>query len=285
MLDNRPITAWPGREKRLSRDTGLATAIDAVGGIRPLARIIGVSQPAVSNWKRVPADRVLAVESATGITRTVLRPDLYPSDPRLPGMGGPLMASPPLDPVDEARAQEYELIGSLLWRAPTSSTLSALAGLRGDSSELGVTHFALAEAAAEEDPEVVANEFFRLFIGVGRAEFLPYASYYLTGFLHEKPLAMVREDMGRLGLAKATRAGEPEDHAAILFDIMAALIRGDVSAEGLDAEIFHKRHLAPWILRFFADLETCEAASFYKVVGRLGRLFMTIEDEAFRLPA
>jgi TorA maturation chaperone TorD len=265
------------RERFLTRDEGLVRAIDAAGGVRPLARALGVSQPAISGWKRIPADRVLAVEGATGILRTALRPDLYPDEKHIP--------APPLDPVDEARAQEYELIGALLWRAPTSSTLKALAGLKGDASELGVTHFALAEAASDADPDTLNNEFFRLFIGVGRAELLPYASYYLTGFLHEKPLAAVREDMGRLGLAKATRAGEPEDHAAILFDIMAALIRGEVSAQGLDAEAFHKRHLAPWITRFFADLEISESSVFYRNVGRLGRLFMAIEDEAFRLPS
>jgi TorA maturation chaperone TorD/DNA-binding transcriptional regulator YdaS (Cro superfamily) len=268
---------------RLNRDEALEQAIVAAGGVRPLARALGVSQPAVSAWKRVPADRVLAVESITGVARSQLRPDLYPDSV----IALPVSQPTEIDPIDEARAREYELIGALLWRAPTGSMLEALAGLRGDTSELGMTHLALAEAAREVDGETEAlrNEYFRLFIGVGKAELLPYASYYLTGFLHEKPLAAVREDMGKLGLARASRVGEPEDHIAILFDIMASLIRGQASAEGLDAEVFFKRHIQPWSARFFADLEMINGAGLYRLVGRLGRLFVEIEQEGFGLAA
>jgi TorA maturation chaperone TorD/DNA-binding transcriptional regulator YdaS (Cro superfamily) len=269
------------------RDSGLNKAIDAIGGVRSLARALGVSQPAISGWKRVPADRVLKVEGLTGITRTELRPDLYPLDdannPIRVANDNPA-ASPEIDPVDEARAQEYELLGALIWRAPTASMMQALSELRGDASELGASHFALADQAAHASPEIMRDEFFRLFIGVGRADLLPYASYYLTGFLNEKPLAAVRSDMGLLGLAKAERAGEPEDHVAVLFDVMAALIRGEVSADGLDAEAFFKRHIQPWAARFFADLEMADGATLYRTVGRIGRLFMAIEDEAFGLP-
>ncbi len=272
-----------GEMTPLMRDQGLEKAIAAVGGVRSLARALGVSQPAISAWKRVPADRVLAVETVTGITRTHLRPDLYPDDAII--VSRALVETALIDPVDAARAQEYELIGALIWRAPTASTLQALGDLRGDASALGVTHFALAEAAREADPEALRNAFFRLFIGVGRAELLPYASYYLTGFLHEKPLAAVRGDMALLGLAKAARAGEPEDHIAILFDVMAALVRGEVSAEGLDEETFFKRHIAPWAVRFFADLEVADAPSYYQLAGRLGRLFLEIEEQAFSLPS
>ena len=145
---------------------------------------------------------------------------------------------PALDEIDEARARECELIGALLWRAPTAATLAALRDLQGDASPLGMAHLALAEAADEATPESLRDEFFELFIGVGRGELLPYASYYLTGFLHERPLALVREDMGALGLARDERAGEPEDHIAVLLDIMAKLIRGEVSAESVDADRF-----------------------------------------------
>jgi DNA-binding transcriptional regulator YdaS (Cro superfamily) len=58
------------------RDRGLDLAISAVGGVTELARRLGISQPSVSNWTRVPAERVLLVESATGVNRALLRPDL-----------------------------------------------------------------------------------------------------------------------------------------------------------------------------------------------------------------
>ncbi|MDR6871194.1 TorA maturation chaperone TorD [Bosea sp. BE125] len=268
------------------RDPALERAIGAAGGVRALARSLGVSQPAISSWKRVPADRVLSVEANTGVPRSDLRPDLYPIETALhqPASmnGGSSLA---IDEIDEARAQEYQLIGALLWRAPTAETLAVLQGLRGDASPLGMAHFALAEAAAELTPEAARDEFFELFIGVGRGEILPYASYYLTGFLHERPLALVREDMGKLGIARAERAGEPEDHIAILMDIMANLIRGAFAGEGVDAAAFYARHIEPWGERLFADLEVAKGSKFYRAVGRVGSLFLSIETEAGRLPS
>lgn len=262
------------------RDQALERAIGAAGGVRALARALGVSQPAISSWKRVPADRVLSVEANTGVPRSDLRPDLYPQEPIIVPQ-----TVPELDEIDAARADECELIGALLWRAPNAETLAALQGLRGDASPLGMAHLALAEAAAETTPEAVRDEFFELFIGVGRGELLPYASYYMTGFLHERPLALVREDMGRLGLARAERVGEPEDHIAVLMDIQAQLIRGEVSGEGVDECSFFERHIQPWGERFFADLEVARTARFYRAVGRVGSLYLSIEMQAASLPA
>jgi TorA maturation chaperone TorD len=264
------------------RDQALDRAIGVAGGVRALARAVGVSQPAISSWKRVPADRVLSVERETGVPRRELRPDLYPEDAR---EATPIDATLVIDEFDEARAREFQLVGSLIWRAPTAETLAALQGLQGDASPLGMAHIALAEAAAETTPEAARDEFFELFIGVGRGELLPYASYYLTGFLHERPLAHVREDMARLGLARVERSGEPEDHIAILMDIAASLIRGEVAADGLDDAAFVERHIAPWGERFFADLEIARAARFYRAVGRVGSLFLSIEAQAARLPS
>jgi TorA maturation chaperone TorD len=254
-------------------DQGLQEAIRAAGGVTELARRIGISQPSVSNWTRVPAERVLSVEATTGIARAVLRPDLYQD------------GSSTIDHVDLARAAEYALLAALLSRAPDAAMLKRVAELRGDASPLGLAHIELAEAAKAADVGKIGREFFNLFIGVGRGELLPYGSYYLSGFLQERPLARLRDDLARLGIARSEGVLEPEDHAAILCEIMSGMIGGafEVPA-GIDRQMFEK-HLAPWFGRLFADLERAESADFYRRVGTVGRLFVEIETEAFALPA
>jgi TorA maturation chaperone TorD len=254
------------------RDQGLEEAISAAGGVSELARRLGVSQPSVSNWNRIPADRVLSVEAVTGVARAVLRPDLFNAE-----------VSRSADEVDCARAQEYALLATLLANGPDAQLLERLSRLRGDPSPLGVAHSALGEAAVRADAERVSREYFDLFIGLGRGELMPYASYYLTGFLYERPLARLRSDLKRLGIELTDGQSEPEDHAAILCEIMAGLADGTIDAPpGSDRRIFEK-HMAPWMGRFFGDLEGSQAADFYARVGALGRTFMDIESEAFAL--
>jgi TorA maturation chaperone TorD len=255
------------------RDPGLSAAIQAVGGVSELARRIGISQPSVSNWDKVPAERVLAVEAATGVARMRLRPDLY----REPDVSQ-------IDEVDRARAQEYGLLSALLARAPHTELLARLARLGGDASLLGIAHVALGEAAARVKADAIEREYFNLFIGLGRGELLPYASYYLTGFLNERPLARLRDDLAEFGVERVEGNYEPEDHAATLCEIMAGFAGGGFQApEGAERRLFEK-HMAPWMGRFFADVERAEAADFYRHVGTLGRVFMDIEAEAFALP-
>jgi TorA maturation chaperone TorD len=142
---------------------------------------------------------------------------------------------------------------------------------------------ALAQAADNASVEKIEREFFNLFIGVGHGELLPYGSYYLTGFLNERPLARLREDLRALGIERAEGQVEPEDHAAILCEIMARLANGQFAAATGVQQQFFEKHLAPWIGRFFADLERADSANFYRHAGTVGRLFMEIETEAFAL--
>ena len=257
------------------RDQGLAQAIRAIGGVSECVRQIGIPQPSISNWNRVPAERVLAIEALTGVSRKILRPDLYRE----------AIMNSEIDEVDAARAQEYTLLASLLLRAPDAGLLSRLSELRGEASPLGLAHVALADAADRVRADSVEREFFALFIGMGRGEVMPYGSYYLTGFLHERPLARLREDLSTIGVARAEDIAEPEDHAGILCEIMAGLCSGALPApEGSDRVIFEK-HMAPWIGRFFADIERAEAADFYRSVGLLGRTLIALETEAFALPS
>lgn len=252
---------------------GLHEAIRAAGGVTELARRIGISQPSVSNWSRVPAERVLAVEAATGIARSILRPDLYAHSPD------------GLDAVDAARAREYALLAHLLNQAPDAALLAGLARIGGDETPLGAAHSALAEAADRADAAAIEREHFNLFIGVGRGELMPYASYYLTGFLHERPLARLRDDLAMLGIERAGDRCEPEDHAGTLCEIMAGLVGDGLRASHETQKHIFDRHLEPWIGRFFADLERAESARFYARLGRVGRVFIEIEKQAFALPA
>lgn len=176
---------------------------------------------------------------------------------------------------------------------PTSGRTSgagppdARGGASGDDTAFGKALSRLAGAAAESDPGTAEREYFALFIGVARGELVPYASYYLTGFLNEKPLARLRADMQGFGIARQPGVSEPEDHIASICEMMAGLILGSFGAPAdlATQRRFYDRHLAPWAARFFGDVENAQAAVLYRPVGEIGRLFVAIEAEAFHMSA
>jgi TorA maturation chaperone TorD/DNA-binding transcriptional regulator YdaS (Cro superfamily) len=267
--------------------SALAKAIETVGGQTQLARLLGVKQANVWHWlnkaERVPGEYVLAIENATGgqVTRHDLRPDLYP-DVAAPD------ALPAIPEEDLWRAQIYALLGRCLARRPDTALLTALAQLRGDDSPMGQALAALAEAARGTSLERAQDEYDALFIGLPRGELVPYASFYRTGFLYERPLAKLRGDMERLGYARADHVSEPEDHMGALCELMALVIRGGDGrgpAELATQERLFRQHLAPWGERFFADLEQAASAKLFRPLGTAGRLFMTIETQAFAMAA
>ena len=188
-------------------------------------------------------------------------------------------------PEDILRANTYALLGALLRGEPDRELLDEIAGLTGDDSELGGAISALAESARRHDPETVADEFQVLFIGVGESELKPYASYYRTGFMYEKPLANLRAALADLGIAQADEVAEPEDHIAALCETMHALITGafDMPVPVERQKEFFEAHVRPWAGLFFVDLENAEHADFYRPVGTIGRLFMTIETQSFEM--
>jgi TorA maturation chaperone TorD len=226
----------------------------------------------VSNWDRVPAQRVVAVEGATGVSRKVLRPDLYSE---------PTVTADAVDPIDASRAQEYALLATLLASAPSAALLAQIAQLKGDASPLGRAHTTLADAASVAVASEVEREYFDLFVGLGRGELLPYASYYLTGFLNERPLSRLRDDLAAFGIERVENNPEPEDHAAILCEIMAGLAARRFPASLEAQRAFFEKHVSRWMGRLFADMERAQIAKFYRSVGTLGRAFLEIESEAF----
>jgi TorA maturation chaperone TorD len=197
------------------------------------------------------------------------------------GWGGDIVTRE-VDPVDRERARLFSLLARLLSAPPDATLLGRLAGLRGDESPLGLAFTQLAGAAGTTTAEAAKREYFALFIGVGQGELLPYASYYITGFLHERPLAELRGTLRQLGIERTPGVAEPEDHIAFGCEVMAGLLEGRFG--DASAEAFFARHLAPWAGRCFADMAGAEAARFYRAVGALGRTVIDIEQAAAALP-
>ena len=186
---------------------------------------------------------------------------------------------------DLLRADLYRMLANILSSPPTAETLETLKELSGDDSDLGDGINALATLAAKTTPQGIEREYNALFIGLGRGELLPYASYYLTGFLNEKPLARLRGHMSELGIERNPDVKEPEDHIATLCELMSGFILGEfgepLSVE--DQHAFFNTHVATWAPHFFKDLEAAKGSVFYSPIGKIGRAFMEIEIEAFRM--
>ncbi|PZX46178.1 TorA maturation chaperone TorD [Roseinatronobacter thiooxidans] len=187
--------------------------------------------------------------------------------------------------VDAARSEQYRFLARLLMSAPDQALLDAIAQLEGDQTALGQAFAALAAAAANADAAVVEREYFELFVGVGRGELLPYASFYLTGFLNERPLAVLRADLAQIGVARAEGRFEPEDHIALLLEVMADMAAGQIESDVAGQGAFFARHIAPWAGQFFDDLAVAPSARFYRPLAEIGRLLTDIESRAFTLAA
>lgn len=188
--------------------------------------------------------------------------------------------------IDRLRAVTYRLLARFLAAPPDAAALEAARRLGDPETEFGRALALFARVAANTSPGQAAEEYHELFIGIGRGELLPYGSFYRTGFLNEKPLALLRQDLAELGIARAAGNPEPEDHIASLCEVMAGLIEGRFAEAGLvTQQRFFDRHLAPWAERFFADLEAARSARLYQPLGTVGRLFVDMERTGFALAA
>lgn len=181
------------------------------------------------------------------------------------------------------RINAWTLLGRLLAAPPDEQVLELLAGCdpeaQGGDNLLGASWELLSAAAAKASPAEIEDEYQDLFIGVGRGELMPYGSWYLTGFLMEQPLARLRSELALLGFERKDGVCEPEDHAAALCDVMAMISVGDAAAPAEVQSGFFSRHIAPWMVRFFRDMQQAPSARFYRAVGQLGEQFVTLEGQ------
>lgn len=199
------------------------------------------------------------------------------------GGAWPVHAPAPVAPEDLARADMYALISNLFYAPPTQALLQLVAqadtGPQEETSPFASAWRELKAAAAAADAARVREEFETLFYGVGRPKVMVFGSYYLAGFMMEKPLAALRDDLAALGFARKLTAGEPEDHIAALCDVMRMLI---LSGAGLEIQKrFFSAHLKPWYPRLADNLARAEEADFFRRVGRLTATFFDVEVASF----
>lgn len=211
------------------------------------------------------------------------------------GHAMPLVAAGllPLTREDQARADLYALIARLLIAPPETGLLDALAA--ADSLDaLAPDHPLdrawenLVLAAGVLDAAAIREEFNDLFISAGTPQINPYASLYLGGFLHEKPLVALRTELAQLGLARIDGVGETEDHLAALCETMRVMIAGDVGISALRQPLgrqkqFFEKHIASWSSRCLDDICALQEANFYRCVAEFSREFFLVEALAFEM--
>ncbi len=183
--------------------------------------------------------------------------------------------------VDAMRANMYRLLAALLVAPASVELLETLRAIDDTAAQrdddMARAWKTLRLASTRTTAESVDDEYHDLFIGVGRGELVPYASWYQTGFLLDRPLVYLRRDLAMLGFQRQEGTHEPEDHISALCETMS-LMAAPENGFTLDVQrdFFHD-HLDPWVQRFFLDLQRAKAAHFYAAVGALGERYFDIE--------
>lgn len=182
---------------------------------------------------------------------------------------------------DQLRADIYQLLAALLRRHPNPELLQFLATLEidaNDDNDMTKAWLSLQLAAEQFTAEQLEDEYFALFLGVGCGEILPYGSWFMTGSLMDKPLALLRQDLLQLGFEREENVKEPEDHVAALCEVMGTLI---LEAPSYRQLAFYQRHIGSWIERFCDNLATAPSAAFYATVAQLAKAFFVTEALEF----
>ncbi len=181
------------------------------------------------------------------------------------------------------RSNVYALLANLTAGPPSAELLNALASIDvpedAADTPLGEAWAMLQSVAGNTSADRAADEYQDVFIGIGRGEVVPFGSWYLTGFLMEKPLAVLRGDLERLGFRRQENVSESEDHIAALCDVMGMISSQTDGAGHTEQAAFFSAHVAPWAGQFFQDLQNAASARLYRVVGFLGERFIDVETK------
>ena len=190
-----------------------------------------------------------------------------------------------------ARAELYGLLAMLYYAPPAADLLAQLRAAATETPAAGALLEApwrsLVGLARGMTEPSIKSEYDDLFGGIGKPEIYLYASWYLSGFLNEKPLARLRADLAGLGLARDEKMSETEDHVACLCEVMRYLIAGEdaVLADLPKQREFFAHHLQPWTSRLCEAIEAHPKARFYAALAVLTREFMAVEAQCFDMLA
>lgn len=199
-------------------------------------------------------------------------------------------------PEDQARAGFYALLSRLYAAAPEAALLRAVgkpdalkdAAAGGGPATLAARWQALGLASEAVDASAVADEYQTLFIGVGKSEVSLHASAYLPS-RGRSPLAEIRANLVRLGLARKSGVSIYEDHLAALCETMWALIAGTdaqpaAAPRALEEQrAFFERHIAPWVFDCCSAIQASPLANYYRRVAEFTQSFMAIERDSFAI--
>jgi TorA maturation chaperone TorD len=188
-----------------------------------------------------------------------------------------------------ARAELYGLLAQLWIAAPDDALLQQFKVAVTQAPEAGghleAPWQALVAAMRGTTAAAAAEEHDALFGGVGKPEVFLYGSYYLSGFLNEKPLALLRADLEQLGLARDETRSETEGHVAYVYETMRYLIAGDdVAVCNLEQQRrFFRAHVQPWVAQLCDAVQAHPRAGTWRTVAELTREFVSVEAQGFDL--
>jgi TorA maturation chaperone TorD len=195
-----------------------------------------------------------------------------------------------VDVEDQVRADFYALLAHLFSRAPDDRVLQSMVITQEPtdeaSAELTKAWRALAAASAVVTHDALIEEYETVFVGVGRPPVILYGSFYLAGFMMEKPLAELRDDLAKMGFARNPDVRESEDHLAAVCDVMRALILGDLADAPANIEAqkaFFEKHLKPWVFKCCEAVAANANSNYYKRVAKFAEQFFEMESQAFEM--
>ncbi|HSD53173.1 MAG TPA: molecular chaperone TorD family protein [Burkholderiales bacterium] len=193
-----------------------------------------------------------------------------------------------LSEEDRGRADLYAVLARLFYAAPDRALLDTLArheGLFGSEDvPLGQAWNALVRAARAADPEVLRLDYDSVFVGVGKAAVTLYCSHYLTPSGRDRIVVALRDELRELALGRTADSHEPEDHLAVLCEVMRHLVSlgSDDHAIGRQKQFF-MRYISNAYIQLTDEILSAAAPHFYKDVARVMRAFCDVESQSFEM--